>query len=197
MESECDLDTFRRYDVPALKAYLRKRSLSVVGRKEVLVARAFAAYEAKMPEVPSAAEKDEIREAEYKQLLITDEGPLPDPFDELADGWLNEGEGLDYWPPCFIEDISYYFGKTETYEKVSLTKRLLCDYKEQKAYSYFKSEFLYEVFYNGISTNSKFCFLRAKCTPSMRVNNVPHEAWVCINKVSGGIQCAYCTCFAG
>ena len=43
--SAIDLDTFRRYDVPALKQYLKARNILVVGRKDVLVARAFAAHE--------------------------------------------------------------------------------------------------------------------------------------------------------
>lgn len=194
-----DLDRFKHFDVPALKFYLKRRNLSTIGRKDVLVARAFAAYEANTPEVLTESERDEIRESDYRKLLKTEsEGQLPDPMYDLQEGWLCEKEGQSKWPPCLIEDISFFLLAYEKdYHKVSLTKRLLNDYKEQKAFGYFKSKFLYEVFYHEISQHSQFCFVRAKCVPSMRLKNIPHEAWVCIRKDNGEIKSAYCTCFAG
>ena len=105
-------------------------------RKDVLVARAFAAYEAQIPEVLSKTEQDIVRQSDYKSLLHTnDEGLLPDPFDDLNTGWIGEKQGKRQWPACFIEDIAYFLTKCERdYNKVSLSKRLLNDYKEQKAF---------------------------------------------------------------
>ena len=147
----------------------------------------------------SKTELDAVHESDYIALLTTDkEGRLPDPMYDLSDGWLSEREGKSIWPPCFIEDISYFLVSSEKdYQKVSLSKRLLCDYKEQKAFSYFKSKFLYDVQFHKITEESIYCFLRAKCTPSMRLHNIPHETWVCLKKDTGEIHSAYCTCFAG
>lgn len=41
-----DLDRFKHFDVPILRFYLKRRNLSTIGRKDVLVVRTFAAYEA-------------------------------------------------------------------------------------------------------------------------------------------------------
>jgi hypothetical protein len=54
-----------------------------------------------------------------------------------------------------------------------------------------------ELFYHNISEQSKYCFLQAQCTPSMNINSEPHKVWVCIEKTTGRVQSAYCTCFAG
>lgn len=48
-----------------------------------------------------------------------------------------------------------------------------------------------------LSETSNFCFLKAEVMPSMRVHHVPHDTWVCIEKESGKVFSAYCTCFAG
>jgi hypothetical protein len=45
---ELNYDILKTWDLAALKQYLRKRGLSVVGRKEMLISRAFAAYEMKV-----------------------------------------------------------------------------------------------------------------------------------------------------
>ncbi|KAJ8319444.1 hypothetical protein KUTeg_004535 [Tegillarca granosa] len=41
------------------------------------------------------------------------------------------------------------------------------------------------------------CFLRAKCTPSQRVNEEDHTVWTCVDKDTGVIRSAYCSCTAG
>eukprot|EP00794_Sanderia_malayensis_P004122 gene4122-4676_t len=54
-------------------------------------------------------------------------------------------------------------------QSIGLGKRLLSDYKEGKSES----------------------------TPSQGINNIPHKIWVAIEKKSGTVKSAYCTCFAG
>jgi hypothetical protein len=82
-------------------------------------------------------------------------------------------------------------------EQRGLAKRMLSDYKEGKAYSYFASNWLKEVLYHPISDDSPLCFLMARSTPSQNLNNVPHKIWVLVHKKSGKVEGAYCTCFAG
>ena len=58
----------------------------MIGRKDVLIARAFATHEAQLPVALTGQEADMVREEEYRHLLMTeDERPLPDPLDSLSD----------------------------------------------------------------------------------------------------------------
>ena len=102
------------------------------------------------------------------------------------------------WPPTMIQDISVYLSSRDVQiEKVSLTRRLLSDYKDQKAYSYFSSKWLFEIYKHNLTEDSLYCFLKARCRPSQRLSDLPHDVWICIQKKSGAIQSAYCSCFAG
>ena len=80
---------------------------------------------------------------------------------------------------------------------VDLHQRVLNKYKEGKAFRLFDSGFLKEVEYNGVSVDSDCCFMKARCTHSMSINDVHHTTWVCAAKKSGEIASAYCTCVAG
>ena len=51
--------------------------------------------------------------------------------------------------------------------------------------------------YNPIDAESPYCALRAKITPSQRITEKPHQAWVYLDKTSGSVNCAHCTCVAG
>lgn len=87
---------------------------------------------------------DICRLCQFRHLLTLPNGDvLPDPLVELKTGWRGEKEGMDKWPPCMYADIASYL--VDITEK-SLRERLLTDYKEGKAYSYFDSRWLKEVF---------------------------------------------------
>ena len=49
-----------------------------------------------------------------------------------------------------------------------------CEYKQGKAYRYFTDNFISEVYYNNISDESKYCYLKTKCLPSQRVSSEPY-----------------------
>ena len=51
-----DIEDFERWKVDSLKNYLKKRGIGVDGSKKTLVARAFAAWEWKLPLVPTQEE---------------------------------------------------------------------------------------------------------------------------------------------
>ena len=70
-------------------------------------------------------------------------------------------------------------------------------YKERKAYRLYEAGWLKEIEKNLINDSCKYCFMRAKCTPSMKIQDVPHSVWICAEKQSGKIHCAYCSCTAG
>ena len=52
-------------------------------------------------------------------------------------------------------------------------------------------------FYHEITPDSTYCFLKANCTPSMKISHDPHKVWVCIEKKTRKVCSAYCSCFAG
>ncbi|CAH3122823.1 unnamed protein product [Pocillopora meandrina] len=130
----------------------------------------------------SAKELMCITESERAKLLFTPEGSkLPDPLG-LKDGWIDEKDGLTSWPPIFLSDITKYLMADHPGKDIKLHERVMNEYKEGKAYRLFDSGFLKEVFYHELE-NMDFCFLKAKCTHSMKVGDTPHTSWICSRKM--------------
>ena len=132
---------------------------------------------------------------QYQSLLNLNGEQLPDPFTELEDNWIAEEKGVEKWPPILQIQIAEFILTAE--QGSDLGKRLLSDYKEGKAFSYFDSQWLKEVFYHPISDTHELCFLKSQSTPSQRIGNVPHKIWVCVKKINGTVEAAYCTCLPG
>ena len=130
-------------------------------------------------------------------LLHTAEDRQPDPFHELPNGWIKEEQGRNIWPPTMYCDICKYFYSLSRSINLSITSKALNAYKEGKAFSYFDCGWLKEILYHPINGDSRYCFLKALCSPSQHIGNVPHKIWVMIIKKTGEVQSAYCTCFAG
>ena len=120
------------------------------------------------------------------------------PSPASLDSWLSEVDGMQCWPPTMMKDIGTFLEKHDpSREENTFSKRLSSEYKDQKGFSYFSSQWLFEVKYHDISTISNYCFLKANCRPSMRLDNPSHEVWVLIEKKTGVIQSGICSCFAG
>ena len=119
---------------------------------------------------------------------------LPDPLSDLTTGWLSEEHGMKLWPPTMHSDMQEYL--IDRGER-SLQKRLLGDYKDGKAFSYFDSGFIREIRYHPVDDNSTICFLKSSSARSQRRNDEDHKVWVAIEKKTGHICSAYCSCFAG
>lgn len=188
------LDDFKRWKVPELKSFLRNRGLKTTGTKEELTALAFGAEQFSVPLKLTAKQEGMAKAKQYKVLLHCRGRQLPDPFVELDDSsWVPESQGMEKWPPIFQLQIAEFLLSAEN--GTTLGKRLLSDYKEGKAYSYFDSKWLKEIFYHEIS--HELCFLKSESTPSQSIRNVPHKIWVCVDRRTGTVLSAYCTCFAG
>ncbi|KAK3108959.1 hypothetical protein FSP39_019796 [Pinctada imbricata] len=187
------LNDFGHWKVEALKRFLSCRGLSSSGNKEELIALAFAAHTMKIPPKQSALEKQISNNDTYTNLLKISQTKLPDPL-QLYENWQDEKQGMRHWPPIFITDLTKFL---MSYESEDTAKQHLNQYKIGKAYQYFKSEWLKEVYYHPVDRASLYCFLRAKCTPSQSLRSDAHTAWICCEKVSGDIKSAYCTCTAG
>ena len=170
--SSLSLDEVNTWNFDALKLFCRKRHLKVSGNKAELVARVFAASEMGIPVQPSADELITRTETEKAKLLIAPEKTqMPDPS-SLNDNWLRESDGLTSWPPIFVSDITVFLMKEHPGKDVDLHQRVLNECKEGKALRLFDSGFLKEVEYNGVSVDSDYCFMKARCTHSMSINDV-------------------------
>ncbi|KAK7484593.1 hypothetical protein BaRGS_00024119 [Batillaria attramentaria] len=189
-----EMDAIRLWRVPVLQNFLRERGLKTTGCKEELVALVWACHVFGKEPVPSASETTKTLAKEYAALLVVNGKRLPDPFTELKEGWQDES-AREKWPPTSYADMAEFLLDCRADSK--RRRQLLTDYKEGKAYSYFDSKLLHTVFYHEIDSNSEFCFLKAKVTPSQAVNAVPHRAWVAIQKKTGRIVSADCSCMAG
>jgi len=195
-EDNLTLDSVETWTVAALKEYVKKRGLPVSGTKKVLAARAYVAWELQLPVLPTPEQVAEEKRLHMERLLKTPEGDQPHP-DSLTDGWLDEDQGMSLWPPTMIQDIAVFLDRHSPARERSFTERLLSDYKEQKAFSYFASNFIIELMYHPITKESSYCYLKAKVSPSQRVTSNPHVTWILIHKHSGSIESACCNCFAG
>ena len=82
---------------------------------------------------------------------------------------------------------------------IPLQRHLLNEYNVWvgKAYRLYEAWWLKEIEINLINDSCKYCFIRAKCTPSIKIKDIPHSVWICAEKQSGNIHCAYCSCTAG
>ena len=113
----------------------------------------------------------------------------------LRDGWLAEenGTGLAKWSSVYYTNIDKFL--CEINKSSDLLLRLESDYKEGKAYRYYKCEFAKEIFYHYVSSESKYCILKTRVTPSQRTWNTAYHVWAIIEKDSerpgGNIYSAY------
>ena len=164
-----------------------------------ILCRAFVTYETG-EQIDSEREHIERKLLdEYKEKLVTDSKNLEDPLD-IENGWVGEENGTKLCPKLCLTDIIRFYG--DVLDKKSIVQGIECEYKQGKVYRYFNDNFISEVYYNNISGESKYCYLRTKCLPSQRVSSKPYDVWVLEKKdfkyeVGGAMLSAYCTCTAG
>ena len=130
--------------------------------------------------------------AEYAAKLIVGGIQIPDPL-RLTQGWLSEEDGVRFWPVTLYADIFNFLA----FHPNELASIDLSDYKTSKVYRYFSQGWLTPLQFHNINADNKLCLLRGTCGPSQRINDVPHKLWLCLNKESGKIITAHCTCMAG
>ncbi len=204
MEATTDftLEDFLRWDLQHLKDYLAKRGISRTGRKAELAALAFSCSVMKKPLTDEYKSKIEQTFKDHQNILQLPCGlVIPDPS-TITERWVPEtDEGMRFWPPLNIVDMADHFGHLRANEQ---RNNLLSEYKAGKAFDYYKSEWLKQIFYNSLNSCSvsspgceKYCFLKAKCTPSQRIHDPDHEVWVLLTKETGQVHRAYCNCAAG
>ena len=71
----------------------------------------------------------------------------------------------------------------------------LSDYKNSKAYSYYKSGWLQPLQYHNLS-GSKYCIIRGECRKSQSIKDPFHKLWIMLEKTAK-IRTCHSTCMAG
>ena len=196
-DDDMTLEKFHMFSAPALKSYLYLRGKSTDGTFDELAARAYVTYEEKICVNVEKELQEQQNLEEYRGKLTINGTIIPDPF-TLKSGWLNE-KGMQFWPPVILEDISEYLKMKNCDE---LKNRLINEYKEGKAYRYYSSGWVEDVYFHDITPTSDVCIFSCKVSASMRLRIPPYQVWAAVAKTTkyrpgGKIFSAYCTCTAG
>ena len=196
--SDSTLADFERWDVPHLKDYLSKRGVSRKGNKAELAALAYSSHVMKKPITESLTDHVQLVFNDYQDTLQIHNLRIPDPL-KITTGWVGEEEGFKFWPPLTIVEVMDYLRGQEVDSKT-----ILNEYRVGKAYDYFKNDWLKEISYNSLNQFSisfpgvdQCCVLKADCTPSPCLHHPSHNVWVLLEKETGSVQSAYCSCAAG
>ena len=138
----------------------------------------------------SAVEVEEDSKKEYEKKLGVDDRLIPDPF-KIPHGWLEEDEGMAFWTMLLYPDIFNYL----MFYPTQLGSTDLSDYKNLKAYSYYKSGWLQPLYFDKLS-GSKYCIFKGECRQSQRIKEINYKFWI-IKEKFGKIRSCHCTCMAG
>ena len=109
----------------------------------------------------NTAIEDLIKEYEKKRRI--DDRLIPDPF-EIPHGWLEEDEGTAFCSMLICLDIFNYLMSYPT----QLGSTDLTDYKNSKAYSYYKSCWLQSLYFHKLP-GSKYCIFKGESRQSQRM----------------------------
>ena len=182
-------DDFLRMTVTSLQDYLSLRGLSKSGKKQELVARAFGAHELNVPiKFPQETISMELNK-EYKRRLTTHNAP--DPKEISADQWIDD---VSSWPDLDEGRLFSFILKHKAVDSDYIGK-----YKDQKAYSFYESGFVGALLTYTVPGTKKL-FVKGDITPSTKVRDDPHKAWILCDIPKKGeceILTTWCTCVAG
>ena len=154
------------------------------------MARVFSASESGVKPIITVAEVETDLKTQYLLKLNINDRNIPDPF-KIPHGWMNEDEGMKFWPMLLYPDIFNYL----MFFASELGSKDLIDNKNSKAYSYHKSGWLELLLYHNL-TGSNFCILKGECRKSQSVNDPFHKLWIILEKTAKVRSCHY-ACMAG
>ena len=129
-----DFELLEKMKVEDLNDYLKIRGLKVTGTKKELVDRVFAAVENGVQPVKKVVETESDLITDYKNNLKIDDFPVLDSF-KILYGWMEEDKGITFWPMSSYPDTFNFL----MFYPSELGSKDHSDYKNSKAYSYYKS----------------------------------------------------------
>ena len=179
MTSEKHHSDFLEMSRGELEYFLKVRGLRITGKNIDLAVRALVAYENQTPVKETELKVKESLRLEYQNLLKSYN--ISDPFQ--MDGMKDD---VTKWPPVDIGKIFQYIISNKAF-----ATDYVGQYKVRKAYSYFKSGFVHQIFVREISNK-----VVLTVTPSQRLRDEHHSLWILCDK-TGEILCGYCSCTAG
>ena len=179
-------DKFLALGTNKLSDFLAVRGLKTSGTHVELVARAFAAAELNIPIIATSEEQQCTLKVQYEKLLndsgITDPRAIPE--NEKVDD-------ITKWPPVTLGCIFSFILKVKDFDREYIGK-----YKDQKAYSYFDSGFVGAILINFPDIKPHHVLIFCNVTASQSINE-QKQLWILINKQTGEIVAAWCSCMAG
>ena len=133
---------------------------------------------------------DPVARSRYHSKLSYNKGAssLPDPYN--LKGWTNNPSS---WPDLTFGDLYTYLIETPGI----YTKESLKAFKSLEAYQFVISGHVKPLWCHSVGDNIPYCFIKGKVIPSQRINDQPHDAWVCLHKKEASVYAAHCTCMAG
>ena len=173
-----------------IKELLENTWLKSNRNKKKLVARVFAASENGVQPVKTAVEIKSDLITNYKNKLKIDDFSVPDSF-KIPHGWMEENEGMAFWPMLRYPDIFNFL----MFYPSEFDSKALCDYKNSKAYSYYKSRRLQPLLYHNLS-GSKYCIIKGEWRKSQSIKDPIHKFWIILEKTVK-IGTCHCTGMGG
>ena len=125
-----DYELLEKMKVEELNNYLKILGLKVIGTKRELVAQVFAASENRVQTVKTVVDME-------SDLITKYNFPIPDRF-KIPHGWMEEDERMVFWPMLSYSDLFNFL----MFYRSELGSKDLSDYKNSKAFSYYKSGWL-------------------------------------------------------
>ncbi|XP_046864652.1 uncharacterized protein LOC124459175 [Xenia sp. Carnegie-2017] len=189
-EEELKYEDFLHLTVSSLKDFLALRGLKQTGKKAELIARAFGAYELKVPKKFTQEQiYKNIREEYSRRLKLNSIKTDPNLLPEQA--WLDD---VRKWPEIDDGKLFSYILRIKAVDVDYIGK-----YKDQKAYSYWMRGFVDIVYVAKCPSDGKFTFLKGNICPSQKLNDDPHKVWVCVEGTGSDcrIVTSWCSCTAG
>ncbi|XP_022312596.2 uncharacterized protein LOC111117719 [Crassostrea virginica] len=184
------IEMLRTWKMDQLKEWLLTRGLKRSGKKEVLVKRVYRVMQSGDDSSSDSASESDL-----------DDTPCVTPINEVTEPWKDIS--VRCLPPLHEKDIDNYFiyQKNPTSGKKARFQRHM-----KKAQKFAAEGYIYNIFYNAVSENSDYCYIKSNCKPSMKikvsVGNLgkvtdSYSLHVCLVKETGKIESAYCDCKAG
>ncbi|XP_046550827.1 uncharacterized protein LOC124260546 [Haliotis rubra] len=191
---------FDSMNMKELRTYLRDRNQKVTGVKDQLIARAKGAHALKLQKNTSVVGQSNASGTLGISLSITSKlctpsgYQMPDPL-SLITGWSDDLELL----PLFTERDIYNYLVLSTHRTVD--SKPMKAIRQLKAAIFYEDRHVHSIAVHGISDDCDHLFVRCLVIPSLpttdKKSNPDHHVWVCLSKVTGHINSAYCTCAAG
>ena len=126
--------------------------------------------------VKTAVEVEEDLKKEYEKKLRVDYRLIPDPF-KNPHGWLQEDEGMTFWPVLLYPDVFNYL----MFYPTRLGSTDFSDYKNLEAYSYYKSGWFQPLYFHKLS-GGKYRILKGECGQSLRIKEINCKFWIIMEK---------------